>query len=476
MEVERRMSRLLAGRVVTSFLPTLCLAWTVGALSGCASTDDSNSETEAAAITTGLTGCRSIGLRLSVVTQGNLRAAPGNTTVLETEPAGSSVTLIASCPTAANSASWYNVSASGTNGWLRSDHLQPFGTLYSVVGREVVNNNTSAVYVPYGLIVEAEFSTGNFSFDNLKDSVIQDMNQSWNANVLRLNVSSQGLFNNNPYPGHNATYLGLLDHVIQVANANHMNVVLSLQYEVTTKQKMPTQDSIDFWNFVAPYYAGNEHVIFDVYNESVPNDVMPSGANLWDFWQNGGVGKDRVTYIGMQRLVDTIRNSGAKNLLIVQGPSGGDPLGELSTHMMVGNDITYAFHSLNWGAHPSLSEWQSKYGDNAININAPIFDEAMSEYESGGNCWTDAPQWVPQELQYMHDNGFGLMVWGFVPGTMVHTWDMSSPTSYGCNATFPYTSACQNSTTVCDPNVPAANAHGSGQDVKNLFSKYARSW
>jgi hypothetical protein len=350
------------------------------------------------------------------------------------------------------------------------------GTLYSVVHKRVVNNHTGNTYIPYGLIVEAEFCTGRFGFDNLTDSVIHDMSQSWNANVLRLNISSEGLFNNNPCPGHHETYLGLLDHVVQVANNNNMNVVLSLQYELTTKQKMPTQDSIDFWKLLAPHYATNQHVIYDVYNESVPNEVMKSGDNLWDFWQNGGVGKNNVTYIGMQHLVTVIRSTGAKNLLIVQGPSGGDPLGGISTHTMTGTDITYAFHSLNWGAHPQSSEWQSKYGDNAINIDAPIFDEAMSEYESGGNCWTDAPQWVPEELQYMHDHSFGLMVWGFVPGTMVHTWDMSSPTSYTCSATFPYTGACQHTTTLCNPAVPDANAHGAGQDVKNLFTTYSGSW
>ena len=84
---------------------------------------------------------------------------------------------------------------------------------------------------------------------------------------------------------------------------------------------MPDQNSVEFWKSCATAYKNHPAVIFDLYNE--PHDVT------WDVWQNGGqvtregdaTQTPAKTYqaVGMQALLDTVRATGAKNVVIVGG-------------------------------------------------------------------------------------------------------------------------------------------------------------
>ena len=82
---------------------------------------------------------------------------------------------------------------------------------------------------------------------------------------------------------------------------------------------MPDRNSVAFWKDVAHVYKDHPAVIFDLYNE--PHDVT------WDVWQHGGKvtekGKDgqkrEFEAVGMQAMLDAVRGTGAKNVVIVGG-------------------------------------------------------------------------------------------------------------------------------------------------------------
>ena len=84
---------------------------------------------------------------------------------------------------------------------------------------------------------------------------------------------------------------------------------------------MPDRNSLAFWKEVAAAYKNHPAVIFDLYNE--PHDVS------WDVWRNGGkvTEKDEgrpeaseFEAVGMQALLDAVRATGAKNVVIVGRP------------------------------------------------------------------------------------------------------------------------------------------------------------
>ncbi len=83
---------------------------------------------------------------------------------------------------------------------------------------------------------------------------------------------------------------------------------------------MPDRNSVTFWKDCAEAYKNQPGVIFDLYNE--PHDVT------WDQWLKGGPvtetdgkTKKKTTFeaVGMQELLDVVRATGAKNLIVAGG-------------------------------------------------------------------------------------------------------------------------------------------------------------
>jgi hypothetical protein len=87
--------------------------------------------------------------------------------------------------------------------------------------------------------------------------------------------------------------------------------------KATALRPMPDVDhSLEFWRSVATAFVDNPNVMFDVYNE-------PFGVD-WDCWRDGceyPAGPDGGAWqtAGMQALIDTIRDAGARQPILVGG-------------------------------------------------------------------------------------------------------------------------------------------------------------
>ena len=109
-------------RVVRPLMVLFFTAACSGAVSG---PDDALQVSTAAEA---LSGCAAVGSTLLVSLEGYLRASPGYTNILADVPKGAHVTLLASCPTNAQSVSWYNVAVGAKTGWMGSIHLKRIST------------------------------------------------------------------------------------------------------------------------------------------------------------------------------------------------------------------------------------------------------------------------------------------------------------------------------------------------------------
>ena len=141
----------------------------------------------------------------------------------------------------------------------------------------------------------------------------------WGANLVRIPLS-QDFALANGCRDDSDRYLQRVDALVDVATALHMVTLLDLHtLAVTpctqpTMQPMPNQDSLAFWRLLANRYKNNPLVAFDLYNE--PRDVTDK------VWRDGGpVTSGSVTYVtpGMQALYNTVRGTGAKNLVVASG-------------------------------------------------------------------------------------------------------------------------------------------------------------
>jgi hypothetical protein len=141
----------------------------------------------------------------------------------------------------------------------------------------------------------------------------------WGANLARLPVAE------NPFvPGdcsYDPNYVSTVDRIVNDATSRGMVLLLDLHTNAVTKcgvwdeqQKLPDAQAVAFWQTAATRYKNNPLVAFDLYNE--PHDVTDAQ------WRNGGtVTSGGVTYaaVGMQKLYDTVRATGAHNLVFASG-------------------------------------------------------------------------------------------------------------------------------------------------------------
>src|SRR5437667_4058710 len=167
----------------------------------------------------------------------------------------------------------------------------------------------------------------------------------WGGNIVRLPLSESFWLYGSPSQNCSASqYQAMLKNVIDTLTSLNLNVMLDLQWTNAGGQSpgagdawsMPDQDSITFWQQVATIYKNYRNVLFEIYNE--PHIARDN----WSCWRNGcQVINDyagstchdhaRYTYqgMGMQTLLDTIRHTGANNLVVAAGVNWGFDLSQI---------------------------------------------------------------------------------------------------------------------------------------------------
>ncbi len=336
---------------------------------------------------------------------------------------------------------------------------------YTVVGNRILDG-WNRTFVPYGVELPSLWIPNwhNNQLMQLDASILEnqtvysDARYFWHSNTVVVKVASEDLFDQSPY---DASYLHIIDTIVSETHDYDLNLIIALQYESTTKQPLPTQDSESFWKLLSSRYYNDSWVFFDVFNEPrSPFGVDNSTA--WNMWRDGGTYAG-TNYIGMQNLVDIVRSNHAQNLVFVDGLAAGEDLNGVPGHMLSGQNIIYAVHPYFGPLHDNESEWNFWFGDAAKSIDAPVVADEWGEYQSSthGECIASAPVLVPQFLQYLKDLNIGVIGYGLYPGILIRGWNFTAPTSFDQS---PYT--CPDTTF---PNLNT-DAQGVGVLLVSYFS------
>lgn len=330
---------------------------------------------------------------------------------------------------------------------------------YHVVGKQILDGQ-GAAYVPYGVQLVGLDNPNWRTYpgtDHLNQAEVNAARQVWYSNVISIQLNTAALFANFPY---DPDYLTKVDQVVNWATQQNMNVLLVLQYQESTQQALPTQDSIRFWDFISKHYITNPRVFFDLFNEPHNPTSTTDDAALWSVWRNGET-IDNVAYVGMQQLVNTIRGNGNQNLIFADGLGWATDILLLHNYLLTGNNIVYAVHPDIEPTDPSNPQatWDFYYGSVIRVANFPVVADEWSNSQDPRGCWKDANTIIPQLLAYLRQQHMGLIVWGLFPGLLIRGWDYTKPTAY------------DQSNYLCNDPWPSytPNAQGPGQLVLALF-------
>ncbi len=342
------------------------------------------------------------------------------------------------------------------------------GPTYTTTGNKILADGHP--FVPYGITVFG------LAYPKWQAHVASDLQQitaiatTWHGNTVRLQVSPDDLF---ATKGDDAAYVRAIETEVRVAQSERLLVILSAQYERTSTIEMPDAGTVAFWRTVAPVYAHDQGVWFDLFNE--PKIGRPTGAAAvappsaadWDRWRNGA-GED----VGFQTLVDDVRAVAPHNLILAEGLVGAKTLAGLPGHELVGAGLAYAVHPYFAPGFARPAAWNQAWG--TLSSSIPIVADEWGERESNrANCQPDAPWLVPRFLTYLQQHGVGLIAWALQSDVLIQGTNLSDPTTFTPGVPFRCGMAVRSSSAT-GQSTGTQPVQGPGADVLSFFAANSR--
>jgi hypothetical protein len=285
-------------------------------------------------------------------------------------------------------------------------------------------NGLNEIIRPLGIDrsgTEYECISNSGIFDGPSDAAAVNAIASWHVNTVRIPLNEDcwlGINGISPaYSG--ATYQTAIVNFVKLLNSRNIMVILEMHWSApgtalaTGQKAMPDADHAPaFWQSVAEAFMSNTSVMFDLYNEPYP-------AN-WSCWRNGGTGRPGdvcadvgFAVAGMQTLVNTVRSTGASNLILLGGLKYANDLSNWLSYEPSDplHNLAASFHVYNFNACISMSCWNAEIAPLAVKV--PVIAEEIGE----NDCQYG---FINQAMSWLDSHGIGYLAWA---------WD-----TYGCNS------------------------------------------
>jgi hypothetical protein len=269
--------------------------------------------------------------------------------------------------------------------------------------------------------------------------------EDWKANIIRLPVSEKYWFGkDSTQKDGGKAYRELVDAVINLVANRGAYVLLDLH-----RYRAPRAEDADFWKDAAALYKNHPALIFDLFNE-------PFGTS-WEVWRDGGFveekkqGVDEAAFlteedkiknnmgfrsIGMQAMVDAVRSTGAKNIVLAGGLDYGYDLSGIGKGFALkdttGNGIIYGSHIYPWksGYQQKILDIVDKYpilfGENGGNVKKMSFIPAEQQ--------EDVDTWVPRFLGIVQKYKIHWTAFSFHPSAspvLISDWNYTPTPEWG---------------------------------------------
>ncbi|GAA0463627.1 glycoside hydrolase family 5 protein [Streptomyces olivaceiscleroticus] len=289
---------------------------------------------------------------------------------------------------------------------------------------------------------------GRGIFDGPVDDAAIAAIADWQANTVRIPLNEQcWLGTDNIDPAYRGTnYIDAVRQLAARVEAHGMTPVLELHWSwgqytgnsagcsdinASCQKPMPnTRYSPAFWTSVANAFKDDLRVVFDLFNEPYPDRATATTAQAWTCWRDGGncpgIGYEVA---GMQDLLDAVRATGARNLVLAGGLAYANDLSQWLQYAPsdpAGN-LAAAWHIYNFNACANESCWDSTLAPIAARV--PLVAGEIGENTCGHS-------FVDRVMKWFDDRGLSYLGWTW------NTWDCSTgpalisdyngtPTAYG---------------------------------------------
>jgi hypothetical protein len=308
-----------------------------------------------------------------------------------------------------------------------------------VEGNRVLSKDGKAVWLQGVNVVSLEFLVQG---DHLLKSILVAVDD-WKSNIIRLPVKEEYWFGRTSgQKDGGAAYRELVENAITLAANRGAYVLLDLH-----RFRAPRQEHADFWKDAAAKFQNHPAVLFDLFNE-------PHGTS-WEVWRDGGFVAEKkkpsdedafltaeekarsaggFQSIGMQALIDAVRSTGARNIVVPGGLDWAYDLSGIAKGFELkdatGNGIIYSTHIYPW-----KRDWEEKVlvvaGKHPILVGEVGADVKKMDFIPA-EAQEDPYTWVPDMLGFIQKHKLHWTGFSFHPGAspvMITGWDYT-PTPY----------------------------------------------
>jgi hypothetical protein len=312
-------------------------------------------------------------------------------------------------------------------------------------GQTVVLRGADTSGTEYACVSESSI------FDGAKEASPRSIAamRSWGFNVARVQLNEScwlGVQGVKPaYSGQ--AYQQAIEQYVDALNVAGMYVIVDMHFSSkggTSKARgqVPMPDeryAPTFWTSVADAFKGNPAVIFDLFNEPYPNHNTDS-ADSWKCVLDGSAGGTCKGFnyqaAGMQQLLDAVRVTGAKNVVMVGGPQYAGDLNDWLEYEPVDplDQLAASIH-IYWDtpARPDYSPcyisscWYDVLAPLAQRV--PIVVGEFGELDCGDTLY-------PPFLNFADEHGISYLAWAWFVGNCAQEPSLISnysgrPTAYG---------------------------------------------
>lgn len=226
----------------------------------------------------------------------------------------------------------------------------------------------------------------------------QGCSPGWHTRVIRFTITPKDGDTTTPtqYQAGGDYYDKMLRPAVDYAHSKGLYVIIDWHYiDDTTKHRETTSQ---FWTEMAPRFANDSHVLFELFNEPINGSSWPSVRADMQIWAN------------------IVRAAAPKNLILVGTPNWCQVVGPTATMPIEGTNIVYVAHMYpqHWAqpglrnqivqaaaVHPVfVTEWGFQEGSNAI-LNGTAssygypFKQFIEENKLSWIGWVASSSWQP---------------------------------------------------------------------------------
>jgi hypothetical protein len=172
----------------------------------------------------------------------------------------------------------------------------------------------------------------------------------WGADTVRFQIGQPEMDPQSPL--YSASFVAQLQAAVQQARADKLSVILSMQDQAQTGEtspaSLPDASTTRAWGTLTTLANNDQGIVFELFNEP----VLPVSTANWTLWQTAH-----------QSLITSIRATGAKNTILVEGLAAGATLEGAPPLTDPLNSIGYAVHPYFFSDYRTPAEYDANFGD-----------------------------------------------------------------------------------------------------------------